>query len=74
MSIEREIDSHLRRLYLGAGDRDQIKIRDTDAIAGGTCQPDKSARVHPEQLQRAPTAGHQHVRGVRWRQQRHRLQ
>jgi type IV pilus assembly protein PilY1 len=28
------------RVYLGGGDRDQIKIRDTDAIDGGTCQLD----------------------------------
>ena len=25
------------RVYLGAGDRDQIKVRDTDAADGGTC-------------------------------------
>ncbi|TMA17881.1 MAG: hypothetical protein E6J88_20105, partial [Deltaproteobacteria bacterium] len=28
------------RLYLGGGDRDQIKVRDTDAIDGGTCELD----------------------------------
>lgn len=28
------------RVYLGGGDRDQIKVRDTDAIDGGTCVVD----------------------------------
>ena len=28
------------RIYLGGGDRDQIKVRDTDAVDGGTCVVD----------------------------------
>jgi len=28
------------RVYLGGGDRDQIKVRDTDAADGGTCETD----------------------------------
>src|SRR5213078_1911644 len=28
------------RVYMGGGDRDQIKVRDTDAIDGGTCALD----------------------------------
>ncbi|MGZ6142101.1 MAG: PilC/PilY family type IV pilus protein, partial [Myxococcales bacterium] len=28
------------RIYLGAGDRDQIRVRDTDVADGGTCQVD----------------------------------
>lgn len=28
------------RIYMGAGDRDQIRVRDTDTADGGTCQVD----------------------------------
>jgi len=38
------------RVYLGSGDRDQIKVRDTDAADGGTCALRQPARLRPQQL------------------------